>query len=426
MRLFWIFLGLATAIILMEIFYVPGYLVFISSLVFLGIAVVIFINNYRLAKANFTVQLEKKQLEGMIISLQDGVVAYDPNFKVMVFNRAAEEVFKIKAEEVLGKDFTPQRASDARFKLMAQVMFPSLAPVVITRSEAGVFPQVVDLSLLDPVLELRVTTVKILDDKNTLLGFMKIVRNRTREIEAAHSKSEFVTVAAHQLRTPLNAISWTFESLAGEEKIPTEFKEIINNGKTAAVKLLETVNDLLDVAKIEEGKFGYQMEDVEFVSFMEQILAQHLVAVKQHGIALYFNRPEEKGLVLRIDKQRMVMAINNIVENAIKYNVKNGEVRIALEKIKNEPFVKITVADTGIGIPPDEIGKLFKKFFRATNVLKFQTEGTGLGLYMARNIIRQHGGQIWAESTLNRGTTFYFTLPTNPSLVPIKEVFVEE
>jgi len=102
MRLFWIFLGLATAIILMEIFYVPGYLVFISSLVFLGIAAVIFINNYRLAKANFTIQLKKKQLEGMIISLQDGVIAYDPNFKIMVFNLTAEEIFKIKAEEVLG------------------------------------------------------------------------------------------------------------------------------------------------------------------------------------------------------------------------------------------------------------------------------------------------------------------------------------
>jgi len=425
MRLFWIFLGLAFVVSVVEVIYLPSYLSLLTIFIFLGIGVVIFWNNFKLAKANFSIQLEKKQLEGMVVSLSDGVIAYDPNFRIMVFNHSAEKIFEVSAMEVLEKEFTPHFAQDKRFTRMAQVMFPSLAPVVVSRSEAGVFPQIVDISFADPVMELRVTTSKILGDRGQLLGFMKIVRDRTREVEAAKSKSEFVTVAAHQLRTPLNAVSWTFETLAGEEKIPADLKELIENGKIATAKLLKTVNDLLDVAKIEEGKFGYKMENIEFLGFLENILAQRMIVARQYGIKIYLDRPEEKSLMLKIDAKKLTLAIDNLLDNSIKYNVKNGEVVVKVERVKGQPFIQTSISDTGIGIPEEEVKNLFSKFFRATNVLKFQTEGTGLGLYITKNIIRQHGGEVSAESTLNRGSVFYFTLPTDTNLVPIKEVFVE-
>jgi len=118
---------------------------------------------------------------------------------------------------------------------------------------------------------------------------------------------------------------------------------------------------------------------------------------------------------------KLGMALSNILDNTIKYNIKNGQVTVNVERMKDKPFVKVTIKDTGVGIPGDQIQNLFKKFFRADNAIKFQTEGTGLGLFIARNIIRRHGGDIWAESELNRGTTIYFTLPTDPSLIPPEE-----
>ena len=120
------------------------------------------------------------------------------------------------------------------------------------------------------------------------------------------------------------------------------------------------------------------------------------------------------------------MAVNNIIDNAIKYNVKNGQVRIKLEALDKSPYVQISISDTGVGISKENIDNMFKKFFRGDNVVRIETEGSGLGMYIAKNIILRHGGAIRVESELNRGTTFYFTLPTDPSLIRAKETVVEE
>ena len=426
MQMFWIFLLIAVGLVIIQAFIFPRALVLLNTFVFLVMAIIIFVSSFRMAKANFAVQTEKQQFSGIVVSLQDGVIFYDPNFRIQVFNQAAERIFSVNGAEIKGKEFTPVYAQQKEWRRLAQVMFPSLAPVVVARSEAGVFPQVADISFEDPALEVRVTTVKIIDGEGKLLGFMKIARDRTREIEAARSKSEFVTVTAHQLRTPLNAIAWTFETLADEKAIPEAMRQFIANGREATAKLMKTVNDLLDVARIEEGQFGYQTQQVEFLGFMENILAQKMTIAKQYGINIYYDRPEGEGSInLKIDSKRLTIALDNFLDNAIKYNVKNGEVTVKVERQKNEPFIQVSITDTGVGVPTEEVRSLFTKFFRGSNVLKFQTEGTGLGLYIAKNIIRQHGGQVWAESTLNRGSTFYFTLPTDPKLVPVKEVFGE-
>ena len=100
----------------------------------------------------------------------------------------------------------------------------------------------------------------------------------------------------------------------------------------------------------------------------------------------------------------------------MRYNVKNGQIIIKVEK--KSPYVEISISDTGIGIPKNELPKLFTKFYRGSNILKYETEGTGLGLYITKNIVEAHGGKIWAESIENRGTTIHFTLPMDEKLIP--------
>jgi signal transduction histidine kinase len=161
--------------------------------------------------------------------------------------------------------------------------------------------------------------------------------------------------------------------------------------------------------------------------FIKNILNQFKTVAEQYQIQLYF-KPLNEKLTVRIDPQKLTIAFSNLIDNAIRYNIKNGKVEVLIEKtmIKQQPFAKIIIKDTGVGIPPTEIEKLFRKFYRGSNVVSLEPNGSGLGLYIAKNIIQQHGGEISVESIIDRGSTFSFTLPLNFSLIPNKETIKEE
>lgn len=376
--------------------------------------------SWRLAKANVHIKTEAVERRSIIEHLPIGILSYNNDFAVTAFNPAAQEIFQLAAEDVIGKKLSADMASDPRFKTLISIVFSTLAPVVIRRSDPGAFPQILDISFEDPKLDLRVITDRILDEGGAPMGFIKLISDRTRENQLLRAKTEFISVAAHQLRTPLTAVNWAFEALAGAQ-LPPEQTELVATGFSAAKKMLKTVNDLLDVSKIEEGRFGYQFEEVDIVSYLEEVLASSNQMAAQYGIKLYFQRPAETMPHALVDKQKLSMVLYNLLDNAIKYNVQNGQVTVAVTKEEGEPFLRVSVQDTGIGITPDEVEKLFGKFFRASNAIKAVPDGTGLGLYIARNIIQRHGGRMWVESELNRGTTFFLTLPTDPALIPKKE-----
>ncbi|MDO8584722.1 MAG: ATP-binding protein [bacterium] len=362
-------------------------------------------------------------LRSVISELSDAVIAYDENFNVLIFNKAAERVFGVSAEAVAGIKLGLELASDAKLKRLVQVVFPSLAPTVIARSETGAYPQVADIQFDDALL--RVTTNRITDASGKTQGFTKVIRDRTREAEILKSKSEFITVAAHQLRTPLTAVGWVFQGLKKDVALNADSKMLVDTGDLASQKLLQIVNDLLDVAKMEGGKFGYEFQSSDLVAFLDGVLQGAKPLAKTYGVELFFDAPKDP-IPLDFDAQKLSVAVSNLIDNAIKYNVPNGTVTLGVQQLPDKPYALVTIKDTGVGVPPEALQKLFTKFFRAENVQKFSTEGSGLGLYLTKNIINRHGGQIWVESELSRGTTFSFTLPTDPSLIPKKEVIEEE
>lgn len=395
--------------------------ILISIIITLTAAGIIFWQRSRLLRANLEVKTASGRLQTLIADLPDGIIAYDNNFTIQIFNPAAERIFGINREQVVGHTFGPERAQELPFRLLTQTIFPSLSPLVVPRSEPGVFPQIVDLSFTDPKRELTVSTNKIVSPTGEALGFIKLVKDKTREAELLRSKSEFITIAAHQLRTPLTTIHWVFEGLNGKEKLEAEDRELVASGLLNSVKLLKIVNDLLDVSKIEEGKFGYDFEQVNIIDFLSGILTNAEAMAKKYEVKFYSDRSGETAVNLTIDANRLGLAISNLVDNAIKYNVKNGSVTVKLERLPDKPYLQISIKDTGIGIPPEDMPKLFTRFFRTENAAKMEIEGSGLGLYIAKNIINRHGGTIWAESILGRGTTVYFTLPIEPKLIPQKE-----
>lgn len=393
----------------------------ILVLVTAGGAAVLFLKLNQKVMENSQLNREKHNLDNIVASMDDGVIVYDSDFKIEIFNSGAGKIFNIAASEIIGKKLAPENASDSKLGVLAKIIFQSLAPLVIRQSPEGIYPQVVDISFADPFLELRVTTDRMLNSKGEAVSFLKIIRDRTREIELIKSKSEFITVAAHQLRTPLSAVSWAIQSLKSE-KLSDSQKELLITGEAAAGNLLKIVEDLLKIATIEEGKFGYNFKKIDLVAFLQSALNQALPVAKEYNINLYLEPPQEISLSVEADPEKLVLAVSNLLENAIKYNIPNGRVVIKVAKQTDTPFLQVDISDTGIGIPAEAMDKLFTKFFRAENALTKETTGSGLGLYIVKNIITSHGGQIWAESEAGRGTTFHFTLPTDPRLIPQREI----
>lgn len=356
----------------------------------------------------------------ILSTLDDAVFAYDGLFRVTFANDAAVTLLGIPLDELDNFLITPQLTQkDARYTRLVQIVYPSLAPLAVPHTTTGRGVQVVDLTFADPELHYRVSTVTLPDHR----GFLKVVRDRTRQIELVRSKGEFVTVASHQLRTPLTEISWALETLAGSATLQPDDKALASQTLDSVRSLIRTAEDLLGVAKIEEGRFGYAFAPLDVVELLDAELAKAMPVVEGTGLKLFFDRPTSPLPPVYADKGKVAMVINNLIENAMRYNVKGGEITVKAEAMpNNEPFVKVSVRDTGIGIDQKDVAKLFTKFFRAENATKAVAGGTGLGLYIASNIMRAHGGQMGVGSELGRGSTFWFTLATDQRRVPTREV----
>jgi signal transduction histidine kinase len=423
----WVLLALLIAIFVLDISALSGsWIAYVDGALLLIVFALVIVAVYHASNKDRETTVERSELKSILGSLDDALIVYESDFQAIFFNPAAERLFKLDAKTVIGHVFSPRDVEKEGWRTLIQVLFPSLAPRVLVRTKENEYPQIVDISFTDPQLEFRVTTAPVTDERGKPLAFMKLIRDRTAQIVALKSKSEFVEVASHQLRGPVTDINWALQTLEAAEGLGDTNKAIVDNAFAASQSLLQRIEDLLNIAKMEDGQFGYKFEDADIADFISTTLAGILPAAQKAGVKLYFDRPTEALPHVMIDPRRLSLALVNLLENSIRYNVENGEITVKADKMEGKPFVVVSVKDTGIGIPPEAIEKLFNKFYRADNAQKHQTEGSGLGLYIAKGIVNAHGGQIWAESELNRGTTISFAIPTDPTLVPKGEVGSED
>ena len=231
-----------------------------------------------------------------------------------------------------------------------------------------------------------------------------------REKEISRMKSEFLSIAAHQLRTPLSALKWVLHmTLDGDMgKLTKKQKDLLQKGYDSNERMITLVNDLLDVVRIEEGRFDYKFKKVEFVGFVGGVLEEMKIIATQKQIYLTFHKPSGAMPEITVDAGKLRLALINIIDNALQYTRAHGKVDV---RVAYEDNILVTVQDTGIGISSNQIPRVFSKFFRADNAVRMQTSGSGLGLFIAKNIIERHGGKIWIESEEGKGTTVRFTLP---------------
>ena len=239
---------------------------------------------------------------------------------------------------------------------------------------------------------------------------LELTRANEKLHELDQVKSNFISVAAHQLRTPLSGIKWTLSML-----ISGELGTLNNHQKTFLMKTNESnsrmialVNDLLGADRIQSGKIRYQFTRLNIRDLVDNVLFEIAAQAERRQISISLN--VEKDLPnAYVDPETMRGVFQNLLENAIKYTMRDGKVDIEITKENNH--LKVAIKDNGIGIPKDQQKNIFNRFFRATNAVKQETDGSGLGLFIAKNIVEQNGGAIWFESEEGKGTSFYFTIP---------------
>lgn len=231
---------------------------------------------------------------------------------------------------------------------------------------------------------------------------------RLQELDSI--KSEFISVVGHQLRTPLTAIKWSFDNLSRQERGPIneEQKKVVKNGMAQTELIVNFIDDLLNVARLEEGRFVFNFKKQSIIPVIERIDHMFRNSASEKSIKLITYLPSYIVPPVNIDEEKIYLVLNNLVDNAIKYTVTGGEVALTLSRENNN--LRVGVKDTGIGIPLDQLHRVFSKFFRASNVL-YESTGMGLGLYVAKNIIDKHNGDMTVESFEGKGTTISFTLP---------------
>lgn len=266
---------------------------------------------------------------------------------------------------------------------------------------------------------------ELTDAFNTMVDQLQVQQTRERLI--SQMKSEFISIAAHQLRTPLSAVKWTLKMMSEGDvgQLTPEQKEFLMRGYEVNERMIVLVNDLLNVARIEEGRFGYNFNPSDYIAYVTDYLERYKQNAISRNIAINFTPPKEPLPKIMLDPSKMDLVLQNLLDNAIKYSKPGDTIELRV-KVNANNEVETVIEDHGVGIPKHQIHRLFTKFFRGDNVIRMQTQGSGLGLFIVKNIVKNHGGDIHAESEENMGTKMIFTIPLSRDSVPKKEITFEE
>jgi len=241
--------------------------------------------------------------------------------------------------------------------------------------------------------------------------FIGIDHIRARRKEALRFRSELVSIASHELRTPFTGIRWGEEILM-KSKQTEKNADIISSMYDSTLRLQESIEDILQLANWQAGRYEKLLLAPTDVSrLLDGIVATQILPAAQKNITIEFSHDWPWKLMITCDEQRMKRVFNNLISNSIKYAHPNTKVVVSYEKIDDTHLISIT--DQGIGIPAAEQKKVFDGFYRASNAAKHQAGGTGMGLYMSRTVIEQHGGKLWLKSQEGKGTTVFVQLPDN-------------
>jgi len=342
---------------------------------------------------------EKKQTEAIVRSVAAGVVVVNNKGEVLLMNPAAEKLLGTTKEEKTGKALTEGASDEQLFSMAKTTSLDGETDIEIEGKE-------------DTKKILRSSSAVIEDENGQTVGMVTVLNDITKQKELDSMKDQFLSNVTHELRNPIGAIkqsiSVILEETAGPVTEPQ--KKFLSNAKRNLDRLGALIDDILDLAKLEAKKMEIKPQPTAIATVLEDVSQTLDTWTKNKDIALV-NDIQENLPDINIDFDRMIQVLMNIISNAIKFTPKGGTITLGAQLLKNGDQMEITIADTGVGIPKDDLPKIFGKFQQAKNRSLGDTSGTGLGLAIALEIIQLHNGTISVDSEEGKGTTFTILLP---------------
>ena len=241
-----------------------------------------------------------------------------------------------------------------------------------------------------------------------LVGYL-IVRSFEKVALASKSKSEFISIMSHQLRSPLSAIKWQLNMLLQGQSQAGASQEYLETIRQQNERMIRSVNDLLEVNRIEDNDLILRPREFSLKELTLKIINEYKNYASAYNVRVALKDGGEPMKIFA-DEERLGRVIEHLLDNAIRYSTNGGNILVNIEK-QNDGKVLWKIADEGRGIPSAEQRLVFEKYFRASDVTRFQTEGSGVGLFIAKSIIKQSGGEMGFSSQESKGSTFWFVLP---------------
>ncbi|MBO0994873.1 cell wall metabolism sensor histidine kinase WalK [Bacillus sp. SD088] len=350
-----------------------------------------------LQEAHATTEGERRKLSSVLTYMTDGVIATDRKGRVILINERAADMLTVSRETVLSQPITEL------LELEEDYSFDDL----LAEQESIVL----DYSSKESYFILRANMSVIQRETGFVNGLIVVLHDVTEQEKLDRERREFVSNVSHELRTPLTTMKSYLEALSEgaikDEELGPRFLSVT---RTETERMIRLVNDLLDLSRMDSRNFTINPGWVNFSSFLNQIIDRFEMTKERN---VHFKRilPKESVFV-EIDEDKLTQVIDNIISNALKYSPEGGSITSRLKVL--DDHIEVSISDQGIGIPKDNLNKVFERFYRVDRARTRQLGGTGLGLAIAKEIIGVHGGDIWAKSQEGKGTTIIFTLPYDP------------
>lgn len=363
-------------------------------------------------------QAERVRVEAVVDNITEGVIALDTEGSVIFMNRSAEDMIGWWQHDLLGKKFVDivktQSENDEDIKLESW-------PLGLNKQDKH--SSILKYFKKDGSKSLLLANgAPIMRDKHCI-GYVASLRDVAEERNVERAKSEFMTVASHQLRTPISAISWFSEMLLNGDagKLGKEQEQDVRQIYQSNQRMARLVGDMLIVSRIELNNLPIVPQEVDLTEMLRKTVKEQLEGISGDRSPTIKEHFDEKMAKVFVDPEITKIILHNLINNAVKYTPKGGNVSLEVIGSGNEPDNRVTIiSDSGYGIPKSQQDKIFNKFFRAENIRDKDTDGTGLGLFIVKSLLDYIGGDISFTSEENQGTIFVVHLPYRKSMNGIK------
>ncbi|HOX40652.1 MAG TPA: GAF domain-containing protein [bacterium] len=351
---------------------------------------------------------EKELLNNVIENTNEGIIVVDSEGKIRIWNKYLQRLTGLSCHRVINRlDHTHSKRKDFCGEI-AVLIQDALRNRSVSYLEK-------ELPISDGVTAwFGITASYISDREGNLENIVFVLRNISKEKELLLAKNDLISTATHELRTPLTAIKGYLSMLLSNDagNITPLQHRFLDRAFSSSERLVKLVEDLLSALRIDENRVSVTPKNFDINELIEESIESLKSKAASKRVAFDFDK--SKHVYVYADREKSKHIVDNILDNAIKYTKERGKVSISVKDSGHNVLLKIE--DTGVGIPQDALATIFDRFTRINNPLSIQAGGTGLGLYIAKSLIERQGGKIWAESTINKGSTFYITMPSPTSI----------